>query len=742
MGVRFTTALVLAWFMGSLAHALGPSDARLVTVSKIWDSAPHNAFTDLVHFNGQFYATFREASKHAVPDLGQPGGMVRVLNSPDGTTWSSLATFSLGATNHDLRDPKLTVTPDNELMLLATDVPHAGSGGTRRSYTWFSADGSDWSSPAPALGDSRWLWRTEWNPANDVAYGISYANNSTRLHASPSGSTFGTVVPTLAEGNEAGLLFTHDGTAIALVRREGEGALVGTSTNLTTWNFSDTGTFVGGPDLIQIPDGRIVVGGRFLDNFSSNARTSLGFLDPLAGTIEEFLELPSGGDTGYPGMAWHDDKLWVSYYSSHQNSKSSIYLATVSFYNRTDTFSRLDSAPSTNSLGTTEGGGFAYLERGNTASQSIPNGTAHIGDGRLLLTGSGQGAPFNSNTGGAYLRDVDQANVTISVDVGFDLAGSAPSGVAGDDSNKFNNTFLLMLRSRDGQNFGSNNALENGLVAIEFGPNGDLQIREQTGSGSSGLSTVRSSFNYFTNAVASRQPLPGVLPATYGPGGFDLNQNGYLDMGESFTLGVELVGQSLTLYVNGVPYGAPLTLIGASAANGQVNGVGLHKNRLGSSGGFLDQVVSNIVLDNLTIGGKIQLPGDYNYDGTVDAADYVVWRDSLGKSGSGLPADGDRNQQVDANDYAVWKANFGRIAAGAAASNSLRSETVPEPQLASLALQSAIAFSLCVRSARFNGRKSSTGGEALRPARRKATVATLPVRESLPKRVDCRRCGC
>ena len=34
------------------------------------------------------------------------------------------------------------------------------------------------------------------------------------------------------------------------------------------------------------------------------------------------------------------------------------------------------------------------------------------------------------------------------------------------------------------------------------------------------------------------------------------------------------------------------------------------------------------------------LDGDYNVDGVVDAADYVVWRDSLDETGRGLAADG------------------------------------------------------------------------------------------------------
>ena len=53
------------------------------------------------------------------------------------------------------------------------------------------------------------------------------------------------------------------------------------------------------------------------------------------------------------------------------------------------------------------------------------------------------------------------------------------------------------------------------------------------------------------------------------------------------------------------------------------------------------------------------LTGDYNDNGTVDAADYVVWRKSVGQTGAGLAADGDGDMDVDENDYLVWRANFG-----------------------------------------------------------------------------------
>lgn len=59
---------------------------------------------------------------------------------------------------------------------------------------------------------------------------------------------------------------------------------------------------------------------------------------------------------------------------------------------------------------------------------------------------------------------------------------------------------------------------------------------------------------------------------------------------------------------------------------------------------------------------------DYNGDGEQDAADYTVWRDTLGDSvgtaGDGIldGADGDDNGIVDAADYDLWVTGYGRSA--------------------------------------------------------------------------------
>lgn len=69
------------------------------------------------------------------------------------------------------------------------------------------------------------------------------------------------------------------------------------------------------------------------------------------------------------------------------------------------------------------------------------------------------------------------------------------------------------------------------------------------------------------------------------------------------------------------------------------------------------------------------LAGDYNNDGIVDAADYTVWRDSLGTPIS-LPNDPTPGA-VTQSDYDVWKLNFGATQAAA-------SVAAPEPTSALL----------------------------------------------------------
>jgi hypothetical protein len=81
----------------------------------------------------------------------------------------------------------------------------------------------------------------------------------------------------------------------------------------------------------------------------------------------------------------------------------------------------------------------------------------------------------------------------------------------------------------------------------------------------------------------------------------------------------------------------------------------------------------------------VGVPGDYNHDGIVNAADYTVWRDTL-NSTTNLAADGSGNGIIDQADYTFWKSRVGAtIGAGAGGGAA-----VPEPATQSLLIVAAV----------------------------------------------------
>ncbi|QDU90818.1 hypothetical protein Pla175_42310 [Pirellulimonas nuda] len=89
------------------------------------------------------------------------------------------------------------------------------------------------------------------------------------------------------------------------------------------------------------------------------------------------------------------------------------------------------------------------------------------------------------------------------------------------------------------------------------------------------------------------------------------------------------------------------------------------------------------------------LPGDFNSDGFVNAADYTVWRDNLNAPESVLPpGTGDNSGSVDPGDYTIWKNNFGSPAvSGLSASTA----AVPEPATVGMLLLACAAAAVARR---------------------------------------------
>jgi hypothetical protein len=301
---------------------------QLIEARRIWDKARHNAFTDLLRHKDRWYCVFREGSAHVSPD-----GALRVIVSDDGENWESRALIT--SPKYDLRDAKLTTTPDGRLMLNGAGMI-ADAKVRYYSMVWFSSDDGHTWTEGKQIGDPGfWLWRTQWH--KNMAYTMGYATyrdrtqRTLRLYRSKDGGEFETLVEQLSAPAGCGedtILFMKDQSALCLLRHEtgDKMAQLGTAPPpYTNWKWRNLNLRIGGPNMIQLPDGRILAATRL---YKGGARTSLSWLEPKEGKLTEVLKLPSGGDTSYAGLVLHEGLLWVSYYSSHE-AKTSIYLAKV-----------------------------------------------------------------------------------------------------------------------------------------------------------------------------------------------------------------------------------------------------------------------------------------------------------------------------------------------------------------------------------------------------------------------------
>ncbi len=362
---EFYASVILFVVWAASAFGDAAVTVELVEVNKIWDRAPHNAFTDLVRWNERFYCAFREGRRHVSTD-----GKIRILQSQDGNAWESAALIAFEG--YDLRDAHLSVTPNGRLMLLGGAAPRKQDNQSAPTGTFasFSEDGRSWAVPKIVVEPGRWLWCVTWHKGK--AYGVSYAASERmpflELLVSDNGTEYechvdklyGTGYPT-----EVTLRFDTNDTCYALVRRDRRGeeassALLGVSRpGYKKWQWHDLGTGFngfGGPNFIRIPGGHWIGAGRMHDG---GVATGLTYVDVKEGKMTKLLKLPSGRDTSYPGLVWHEGMLYVSYYSGHEG-KTSIYLAKLKVKPKQDSKDEGFGAE-VNPTGDAIGGGKGYL---------------------------------------------------------------------------------------------------------------------------------------------------------------------------------------------------------------------------------------------------------------------------------------------------------------------------------------------------------------------------------------------
>ncbi len=306
-GVGLVLGLAL---VQGLVGAGRAQEAELVSVTKVWDKAPHNAFTDLARYKNLWFLAFREAEAHVGGN-----GTVRILISSTGDNWVDYA--SIQEPGVDLRDPKFEVMPDDKRLyvIMGGSVYEGTTLKGRRPRFSTSQDGKVWTPPQKLLAEGDWLWRVTRHPSDGKMYGVAYnswpttgggpmeAEWSAKMYSSADGSVWQleSILNLPGQPNETTVRFLKDGRAVALMRR-------------------------GGPNFIELPNGLLMAGSR---GFGKTPGPHMVLYKMTPEGVQPLLELPSAGDCSYPGLVWHEGLLWVSYYSTHEANKSSIYVAKV-----------------------------------------------------------------------------------------------------------------------------------------------------------------------------------------------------------------------------------------------------------------------------------------------------------------------------------------------------------------------------------------------------------------------------
>lgn len=320
-------------FVGCTPSKKATTQQEGIVVSKIWDTAPHSAFPDLIRFKGAFYCSFREGTGH-VPGTD---GKARIIRSVDGKNWESVALLEVDSI--DLRDPKLSVTPDNRIMVTIGGSVYDKNVrskllGLYPHVSFSDVSGANFSVPEkviidPSIVSGRdWIWRVTWHKGN--GYGINYHNNTADLLTTKDGKKYEKTASLDIDGypNESTIRFDENNNLYVLVRREeGDklGVLAQSTSPYTAWTYKKLDLRLGGPNFIFYQKNNLIIASRL---YSPEGASTAIFLADRGGAIKKTIKLPSKGDTSYPGIVVYENELWVVYYSSHE-SKTSIYLARI-----------------------------------------------------------------------------------------------------------------------------------------------------------------------------------------------------------------------------------------------------------------------------------------------------------------------------------------------------------------------------------------------------------------------------
>jgi hypothetical protein len=199
-------------------------------------------------------------------------------------------------------------------------------------------DQQAWSPPVlDQTSEGTWRWATTWHQG--YAYSVGYGGEDLQgcLYRSPDGLHWQAWVkpffPNAAIFSNESSLVSDGETLWCLTRRDARGgakAILGRANQaIKVWQWQTLPISIGGPKLIKLSNGEWVMAVRRINFKRWTAKTCLYKLNSQQNRVKLWRTLPSSGDTSYPGLVEKDQTLYLSYYSSHQDQQTNIYLTRI-----------------------------------------------------------------------------------------------------------------------------------------------------------------------------------------------------------------------------------------------------------------------------------------------------------------------------------------------------------------------------------------------------------------------------
>jgi T5SS/PEP-CTERM-associated repeat protein len=328
-------------------------------------------------------------------------------------------------------------------------------------------------------------------------------------------------------------------------------------------------------------------------------------------------------------------------------------------------------------------GTLSIEDGGRVSSQAGFIGTFANGLGTVNVTGSGStwtnaGSLRIGSRGSGLLRIADGALVsTVSSSVGDQQGADGAVTVTGMGSTLTNSGLLSIGNGGTGVLTVADEGIASASFGVLVGSTGTIAGNGSVAANVANFGTVSPGAPVGTLSITGNYSQDSTATLELEFGGIELGaEYDSLQIGGLANLNGTLDVALLDGFV--LAAGQAFNILTASAG---VSGTFVTELLPALSGGLLWNVVygtNSVVLEVAAPG----LSGDFNGDGSVDAADYVVWRDGLGSSFS-------------QSDYDIWRRNFGATSSAAAFSGN---QPVPEP--ASLGIAVVLLHCLALRWSR------------------------------------------